>query len=81
MSSKRMKDRFDQAHLVNIANGLTTARVLLVPLFAYMLIEGRFRFALLVFAACGGPPPAGSDAPAASDGASTSTAPDSTRRS
>jgi len=53
MSSQRMKDRFDQAHLVNIANGLTTARVLLVPLFAYMLIEGRFRFALLVFAACG----------------------------
>jgi len=53
MPAKRLRDRFDQAHLVNIANGLTTARVLLVPLFAYLLIEGRFRYALLVFAVCG----------------------------
>lgn len=48
-----MRDRFDQARLVNIANGLTTTRVLLVPLFAYQLIEGNFRYALLVFAVCG----------------------------
>lgn len=48
-----MRDRFDQARLVNIANGLTTTRVLLVPLFAYLLIEGNFRSALLVFAVCG----------------------------
>jgi len=53
MPSKRMRDRFDQARLVNIANGLTTTRVLLVPLFAYLLIEGNFRYALLVFAVCG----------------------------
>lgn len=53
MPSKRMRDRFDQARLVNIANGLTTTRVLLVPLFAYQLIEGNFRYALLVFAVCG----------------------------
>ncbi len=53
MSSQRLRDRFDQAHLVNIANGLTVARVLMVPLFAYLLIEGRFRYALLVFALCG----------------------------
>lgn len=53
MPSQRLRDRFDQARLVNIANGLTTARVLLVPLFAYLLIEGRFRYALLVFAVCG----------------------------
>lgn len=53
MSSQRLRDRFDQARLINIANGLTVARVLLVPVFAYLLIVGRFRFALLVFAACG----------------------------
>lgn len=53
MPAKRMRDRFDQARLVNIANGLTTTRVLLVPLFAYLLIEGSFRYALLVFAVCG----------------------------
>lgn len=53
MPAKRMRDRFDQARLVNIANGLTTTRVLLVPLFAYQLIEGNFRYALLVFAVCG----------------------------
>jgi len=45
--------RFDQARLINIANGLTATRVLLVPLFAYLLISDRFRPALLVFAVCG----------------------------
>jgi len=53
MSAQRLRDRFDQAHLINIANGLTTIRVLLVPLFAYLLIAGKFRYALLVFAVCG----------------------------
>ena len=48
-----MRDRFDQARLVNIANGLTTTRVLRVPLFAYQRLEGNFRYALLVFAVCG----------------------------
>ncbi|GAB4371853.1 MAG: CDP-alcohol phosphatidyltransferase family protein [Deltaproteobacteria bacterium] len=53
MPAQRLRERFDQARLVNLANGLTTARVLLVPVFAYLLIEGRFRYALLVFALCG----------------------------
>jgi cardiolipin synthase (CMP-forming) len=53
MSTKRLRDRFDQARLLNIANGLTIVRVLLVPLFAYLLIAGRFRYSLLVFAVCG----------------------------
>lgn len=53
MPAQSVKRRFDQAHLVNIANGLTAARVLLVPVFAYLLISGRFGYALLVFAACG----------------------------
>ena len=47
------RERFDQARLINIANGLTATRVLLVPLFAYLLISDRFRLALLVFAVCG----------------------------
>lgn len=47
------KERFDAAHLINIANGLTAARVLLVPYFAYLLISGRGKAALLVFAICG----------------------------
>ena len=47
------RQRFDQARLINIANGLTATRVLLVPLFAYLLISGRFRPALLVFVICG----------------------------
>ncbi len=47
------KERFDQAHLINIANALTAVRVLLVPVVAYMLISGRFRIALAVFAVCG----------------------------
>lgn len=53
MRPQRVRDRFDQARLVNIANGLTAARVLLVPLFAYLLISERFGHALLVFAVCG----------------------------
>jgi cardiolipin synthase len=47
------RDRFDAARLINIANGLTAARVLLVPYFAYLLISGRGKAALLVFAICG----------------------------
>ena len=45
--------RFDQARLINIANGLTAMRVLLVPVFAYLMIEGREPEALGVFAVCG----------------------------
>ena len=45
--------RFDAARLINIANGLTAARVLLVPYFAYLLISGRGKAALAVFAVCG----------------------------
>ena len=47
------RDRFDAARLINIANGLTATRVLLVPVFAYLLISGRGKAALLVFAVCG----------------------------
>ena len=47
------RERFDAARLINIANGLTAARVLLVPYFAYLLISGRGKAALLVFAICG----------------------------
>jgi cardiolipin synthase len=47
------KERFDQARLINIANGLTAMRVLLVPLFAYLLISDRARLALLVFVIAG----------------------------
>jgi cardiolipin synthase len=47
------RERFDAARLINIANGLTAARVLLVPYFAYLLISGREKTALLVFAVCG----------------------------
>lgn len=47
------RERFEAARLINIANGLTAARVLLVPYFAYLLISGRGKAALLVFAVCG----------------------------
>ena len=47
------RERFDEARLINIANGLTAARVLLVPYFAFLLISGRGKAALLVFALCG----------------------------
>jgi cardiolipin synthase len=47
------RDRFDAARLINIANGLTAARVLLVPYFAYLLISGRGKAALLVFTVSG----------------------------
>ncbi len=53
MAAPARRERFDQAKLINIANGLTAARVLLVPLFAYLLISEKFRPALLVFAVCG----------------------------
>ena len=53
MASPFGRERFDEARLINIANGLTATRVLLVPLFAYLLISGRFRAALLVFVVCG----------------------------
>jgi len=47
------KERFDQARLINIANGLTAVRVLLVPVVAYLLISGRFRLALFIVVVCG----------------------------
>jgi cardiolipin synthase len=47
------RPRFDAARLINIANGLTAARLLLVPYFAYLLISGRGKAALAVFAVCG----------------------------
>jgi len=47
------RDRFDAERLINIANGLTAARVILVPYFAFLLISGRGKAALLVFAVCG----------------------------
>ena len=47
------RDRFDAARLINIANALTAARVLLIPYFAYLLISDREKAALLVFAICG----------------------------
>jgi len=47
------RERFDTARLINIANGLTAARVLLVPYFAYLLISGKGKAALLVFAVSG----------------------------
>ncbi len=53
MRAALRKERFDQARLINIANGLTAVRVLLVPVVAFLLISGRFRLALLVFAICG----------------------------
>ena len=53
MVSPSARDRFDAARLINIANGLTAARVLMVPYFAYLLISGRGKAALLVFAVCG----------------------------
>jgi len=53
MASPPARERFDAARLINIANGLTAARVLLVPYFAYLLISGREKAALLVFAVCG----------------------------
>ncbi len=53
MSSSTGRERFDQARLINIANGLTAMRVLLVPVFAYLMIEGRGLEALVVFGLCG----------------------------
>ena len=53
MQSPFGRERFDEARLINIANALTAFRVLLVPVFAHLLISGRIRLALIVFAACG----------------------------
>ena len=53
MVSPPARNRFDAARLINIANGLTAARVLLVPYFAYLLISEREKAALLVFVVCG----------------------------
>jgi len=47
------RQRFDEARLINIANSLTAMRVLLVPVFAYLMIEARELEALVVFAVCG----------------------------
>lgn len=46
-------ERFDKARLITIANALTAVRIVLVPVFAQLLIAGRFRKALVVFALCG----------------------------
>ncbi len=45
--------RFDDASLVNLANLLTGARLLLVPAVASALIAERFRLALGIFLVCG----------------------------
>jgi len=49
----RSAQRFDQARLITLANGLTALRILLLPLFASLLVAGRFRKGLLVFLLCG----------------------------
>jgi cardiolipin synthase (CMP-forming) len=53
MASPFVKERFDQTRLINMANAVTAGRLLLVPVFAFMLISGRFRGAIAVIAACG----------------------------
>jgi len=53
MSESPGNNRFDQARLINIANCLTALRVLLVPLFAYLMIVDKEKEALAVFVACG----------------------------
>ena len=53
MAQPSARERFDTARLINIANGLTATRILLVPYFAYLLISDRGKSALLVFAICG----------------------------
>jgi len=47
------KNRFDQARLINIANFLTTMRLLLAPLFVYLLLASKEKLALVVFMLCG----------------------------
>jgi cardiolipin synthase len=47
------RDRFDQARLINIANALTAMRLVLIPLFAWLLIADREPEALFVFVVCG----------------------------
>ena len=47
------KNRFDQTRLINIANCLTATRLLLMPLFIYLLLARREKAALLVFVICG----------------------------
>ena len=47
------RDRFDQARLINIANVLTAMRLVLIPLFAYLMISDREPEALIVFVVCG----------------------------
>ena len=53
MVSPSARERFDAARLINVANGLTAVRILLVPYFAFLLISGRGKTALAVFAVCG----------------------------
>jgi cardiolipin synthase len=53
MASPPARDRFDAARLINIANGLTATRVILIPYFAFLLISDREKSALAVFAICG----------------------------
>jgi len=53
MVSPAARERFDAARLINVANGLTAVRILLVPYFAFLLISGRGKTALAVFAVCG----------------------------
>lgn len=53
MGPHPVRDRFDPARLINVANGLTAGRVVLVPVIAWLLIAERFRPALWLFVACG----------------------------
>ena len=47
------KNQFDQARLINIANCLTSLRLLLAPVFIYLLLMKREKEALVVFMICG----------------------------
>lgn len=53
MASPFARERFDPARLINVANALTAGRLILVPVFAYALISGRFLWAFVLFLACG----------------------------
>jgi cardiolipin synthase len=53
MKPRRYRDRFDTERILNFANIITAARIVLIPFFAQCIIQGKYPAAFTFFVICG----------------------------
>ncbi len=53
MPVRRYREKFDTERILNLANIITAARIILIPFFVQFIIQDRYTYALYVFVICG----------------------------